>query len=294
MRTPPITDGQREARVAPLAQVEVRSDDGKLTVAGYAAVFDSPSEDLGGWREVIKRGAFRKVLADQPDVRFMVNHEGVALARTKNGTLRLKEDAKGLRIEADLADISASRDLLALLERADIDQMSFRFRVELEGREWFFPDEDDELPTRIIREFSELLEVSAVTFPAYLSTEVGVRAIICGEAIADEAGQLDRDLFESVAERVHSGELDASDSDRRELVHAAERLQTVTPWQRERALRAADDEPQSEAPTADPSGESTRDNEVQGDGHGHAATLRRRLDSNEREFAFTNPDERKS
>lgn len=293
MPTPLITDGQREARCAQLTGIEIRADGDALTVSGYAAVFDSPSEDLGGWREVIKRGAFRKVLAADPDVRLMVNHEGVALARTTNGTLRLREDTKGLRIEADLADTSVSRDLAALLERGDIDQMSFRFCVGPEGREWFFPEESDELPTRIIREFSELFEVSAVTFPAYPATEIGVRAVICGEPIADQAGRLDREMFESVCERVHCGELDASEAERRALVDAAEQLQTVTPWQRERALRAADDEPQSEGAAADASGEHTRDDEGQGEDYGLAAR-QRRLEAIERDFAFANPDERKS
>lgn len=286
-RIPPVSDGERESRCLPLGHVEVRAAaDGSITVSGYAAVFDSPSEDLGGWREVIKRGAFRKVLGDDPDVRLLINHEGMPLARTKPGTLRLKEDTRGLKIEADLPDTQEARDLGTLLERGDVDQMSFRFMLALEGREWFFPEDPEELPTRIIREFSELYDVSVVTFPAYPATEVGVRGIVCGEPIANEDGRLSRDLFDAVCARVDGGELDASDADRRELDRAAEKLQTVTPWQRERALRATGNEPEGDGATADvPGGAEDRDDEAEGESYGLAAR-RRRLAGLEREFEF--------
>lgn len=261
----PITDGVREARCATLRGVEVReNEDGTRTVAGYAAVFESDSEDLGGFVEELKRGAFRKVLRDKPDVRFLVNHDGVPLARSTNGTLRLSEDPKGLRIEADLPDTQQARDLAVSLERGDIDQMSFAFRVNPDGREWFFPEDREELARRVIYEIAELLDVSAVTFPAYPATEIGVRGIIAGEPITDDEGQLDQERFVQVCERVHVGELEASAVERRELDRAAEQLDTVTPWQRERALRG------SEQPEA---GET--DAETEGEAYGLAARSRR-------------------
>jgi uncharacterized protein len=284
-RTPPVADGGIEARTAPLlGGIEIRkSEDGKYTIAGYAAVFDSPSEDMGGWIEVIKRGAFKKALRANPDVRLLINHEGLPLARTKNGTLRLKEDTKGLRFEADLDDTQDARDLVAKLERGDVDEMSFRFRLSLEGREWFFPDGEDEPPQRIINEFDEIFEVSIVTFAAYPATEVGVRSVVAGEPIADSDGTLNRDLFDAVCARVHNGDLDASRADRRELELAAERLSTVTPWQRERALRASGDEPEGDGAAADPPGEE-RDGE-QSDSES-VELLRRRMEAHERDFAF--------
>lgn len=287
-RTPPVIDGEIEARSLTLTDVEVRkSEDGTYTIAGYAAVFDSPSEDMGGWVEVIKRGAFRKALNGDPDVRLLINHEGLPLARTKNGTLSLKEDTKGLRFEAELDDTQDARDLVAKLERGDVDEMSFRFRLHLEGREWFFPDGEDEPAQRIINEFEEILEVSIVTFAAYPATEVGVRGMVAGEPIARPDGTLSRDLFDAVCARVHAGELDASRADRRELDRAAEQLKTVTPWQRERALRAPGDEPAGDGATADPP-EGTRDDEQLDDEAADLPVdvLRRRQEARDREFEF--------
>jgi len=240
-RTPPVTDGQREARCVTFTDIEVReTDGGGITVSGYAAVYDSPSEDLGGFIEELKQGAFRKVLRSRPDVRFLVNHEGVPFGRTVAGTLRLKDEPKGLKNECDFPDTQAARDLATSIKRGDINQMSFMFRVEPEGREWFFPDDPDELARRVIYEISELYDVSIVTFPAYPATEIGVRGMIAGEAIATPEGQLDEARFVDVSERVHAGDLEASAAERRELDRAADRLDTVTPWQRERALRTAE------------------------------------------------------
>lgn len=282
-RVPPIVDGQREARCVRLTAVEVREADGQVTVSGYAAVFESESEDLGGFVEELKQGAFRKVLKTGPDVRFLVNHDGLPLARTKNGTLRLKEDPKGLRIEADLSDTQHARDLATAIERGDVDQMSFMFLVDPEGREWFFPDDQEEPARRVIYEIAELFDVSAVTFPAYPATEIGVRGVVAGEPIATPDGQLDAELFDTVCARVHSGDLEASRAQRRELDRAAELLDVVTPWQRERALRATGDEPEGAGAAADTPGESTDDTEP-GQPYGLAAR-RRRLAAQDRDTA---------
>jgi HK97 family phage prohead protease len=282
---PPIIDGEREARCATLTGIEVRAnDDGSATVAGYAAVFDSASEDLGGFVEEIKQGAFRKVLRTKPDVRFLVNHDGLPMARTKSGTLRLSEDPKGLKMEADLdtENSSDARELVSKLERGDVDQMSFMFRVATDGREWFFPDDPEELARRVIYEICELYDVSAVTFPAYPATEIGVRGVIAGEPIADAEGRLDLELFAGVCERVHEGALEASVAERRELDRAAERLETVTPWQRERALRGSGDQPEGAGEAASTPVEST-DAETEGESYGLAARSRR-LARIEREF----------
>jgi hypothetical protein len=284
-RTPPVVDGELEARSARLTGLEIRAaEDGKVTISGYAAVFDSPSEDMGGWVEVIKRGAFRKALQGDPDVRLLVNHEGLPFARTKNGTLTLKEDTTGLKFEAELDDTQDARDLVAKLERGDVDEMSFRFRLSLEGREWVFPDGEDEPAQRIINEFEEILEVSIVTFAAYPATEVGVRSMVAGEPIARQDGTLSRDLFDAVAARVHAGELDATRADRRELERAAAQLKTVTPWQRELALRATGDEPEGDGAAADPPREE-RSGEQETDGPS-VEVLRRRIEARERDFAF--------
>jgi len=241
-RVAPVTDGEREARCVPLSNVDVRrNDDGSITVEGYAAVYESESEDLGGFVEELKQGAFRKVLRTKPDVRFLVNHDGVPFGRTTAGTLRLKDTPKGLNFACDFPDTQSARDLAVSIERGDISQCSFMFRVEPEGREWFFPDDPEEPARRVIYEVSELYDVSAVTFPAYPATEIGVRGVIAGQPIASPEGRLDPELFETVCKRVHGGDLEATRAERRELERAAEKLDTLTPWQRERGDESAEE-----------------------------------------------------
>lgn len=159
-------DARPEVRHAPL---EVRDFDGK-TLVGRAIVFDSPSVDMGGWDEVIQRGATRKVLATKPDTRLLINHDGLPLARTKVGTLTLRETPQGLDWSADLPDIGLARDLAVLIERKDIDQMSFAFRVAAGGAFW--TELGDGRERRTVTEIAHLPEISIVTFPAYEATNV--------------------------------------------------------------------------------------------------------------------------
>jgi hypothetical protein len=158
-------------RAAPLARVEWRESGAGpdiKTIRGYAAVFNSMSHDLGGFREVIAPGAFSNALARGADVRLLYNHDdGAVMARTKSGTLELVEDEVGLRIWArvDMADPDVQR-VASKMMRADVDQMSFAFTVEED--EW---DESGGYPLRTIRSVGELFEVSVVPFPAYEATK---------------------------------------------------------------------------------------------------------------------------
>jgi HK97 family phage prohead protease len=109
-----------------------------LRFTGYASVTNSPYEMedfLGEYTERIMPGAFAKSLASGADVPFKVNHGGITLARTKSGTMRLAEDSTGLHVEADLdprsPDVQALR---SAMERGDLDEMSFAFRVN--SQEW--------------------------------------------------------------------------------------------------------------------------------------------------------------
>jgi HK97 family phage prohead protease len=137
-------------------------------MAGYAAVFNEPSLPLP-FIEKIAPGAFRKTLTETPDVRLLINHEGLPLARTKNGTMRLYEDAKGLYFEAELADTQEARDLYTLVSRGDVDQMSFAFRVI--RQRW-----NDDRTERMLTEVSLADgDVSIVTYPAYPATSVEAR-----------------------------------------------------------------------------------------------------------------------
>jgi HK97 family phage prohead protease len=151
--------------------VEHRANaDGKMTVAGYAAVFGEVA-DIGGWfKEVVARGAFTNTLKTA-DVRAYFDHDtGRVLGRLSAGTLRCVEDDKGLRVEIDLPDTSDGRDVKALVERGDVSGMSFRF--EAVRQEW---DETVDPPTRTLLEV-KLGEVSIVSEPAYDGTSVALRS----------------------------------------------------------------------------------------------------------------------
>ena len=153
-----------------ITSVEQRSDGG-MTVSGYAAVFDAPSKPICGmFIEYIKRGAFRKVLAEPGlDVPLLINHEGVPFSRTTNGTLRLSEDARGLYFSADIVDTNDGSDLYKRVQTGLLDKMSFAFIVEHD--EWTYGD-DNAYDRRDIWSFAELCDVSIVNNPAYDDTDV--------------------------------------------------------------------------------------------------------------------------
>jgi len=154
--------------------VEIREDDNGLHVAGYATTFNTDYDLYGGpsalgWTERIASGAFTKALAENDDVRFLVNHEGLPMARTKSQTLRLEQDELGLRMEADLDPANPTVvELVSALRRGDVDQMSFAFQVV--RQEW-----NDDYTDRTITEV-RLFDVAAVTYPANPATIIGVRA----------------------------------------------------------------------------------------------------------------------
>jgi HK97 family phage prohead protease len=146
---------------------------GKLE--GYAAVFNSRSEDLGGFYEVMKPGCFDNVLKSKPDVRCLMNHDGnLVLGRTKNGTLQLRADPMGLFYSCQLPNTSTGRDLYALIQRGDISQCSFAFKLEAGDDDWE-EDSASGKQLRTIKNVSHLFDVSAVTTPAYEATSVSAR-----------------------------------------------------------------------------------------------------------------------
>lgn len=161
-----VTGGD-ERRIA-YTTLDLRQANDSTTLYGYAAVFDSPSEPMP-FVEYVKRGAFTKTIKDGADVRLLIDHEGVPLARTKSGTLRLSEDERGLAVEAELDPMNpdAAR-VISAMKRGDLSQMSFAFRTIKDA--W---SED-----RNVRELREvqLYDVSVVTFPAYEQTVAEIRS----------------------------------------------------------------------------------------------------------------------
>lgn len=139
-------------------------------IAGYAALFDALSEDLGGFVEQIAPGAFARTLRDG-DARALWNHDAnYPLGRVSAGTLRMAEDVLGLSFEIDPPDTSWARDLMVSLQRGDVREMSFGFYVK--------EDTWEQVGDQIVRTLRDvdLLDVSPVTFPAYPQTSAQVRA----------------------------------------------------------------------------------------------------------------------
>lgn len=150
--------------------------DGSIGVlAGYAAVFNSRSENLGGFFEEILPGAFDAVLDN--DVRALIDHDsGRVLGRSVAGTLRISTDAVGLRYEVDLPDTQEARDLLVLVKRGDVRESSFGFTIARRGDEWA-ENEDGQIIRSIVK-VQRLYDVSPVAFPAYPAASVAMRGLI--------------------------------------------------------------------------------------------------------------------
>lgn len=154
----------------------MRGDAGSgATLIGHAAVFDVETTIMGMFREKISAGAFKKTI-QEADIRALFNHEpNFVLGRNKAGTLRLSEDKTGLAYEVDLPDTQVAKDLYTSIERGDITQSSFAFKIVKEARTE--PDEDagETMPLFDIKETC-LYDISPVTYPAYESTDVSANS----------------------------------------------------------------------------------------------------------------------
>lgn len=176
-----------ERRGVPADGFEIRKDSDTFTLSGYASVFDSPYDVYGGppmgWAETIDVRAFDKTLDEKPDLHLLINHEGMPLARTKSGTLRLSVDKVGLKVSADLDpnDPDAQR-LAAKMGRGDMDEMSFAFRVK--RQEW----NEEETERRITEVSLHKGDVSVVNFGANPATSAQMRSFV--EQIADADSDL--------------------------------------------------------------------------------------------------------
>ena len=156
----------------------IESENGEKIITGRPIVYEAKT-DLGYFDEVIARGALDG--ADLRDVRFLVNHDTsmIPLARSRrnngNSTMKLSTDFDGMNmdfVKLDVENNSDARALYSAVQRGDITGMSFRFSID--AQEWL--DLESEHPTRRITKIGKVVEVSAVTFPAYDSTEISARS----------------------------------------------------------------------------------------------------------------------
>jgi HK97 family phage prohead protease len=248
-----------ERRTVPLSDVDIQEDSGAIRFVGYAATFDTESHNLGGFTEVIRRGAFRSALkADQGDIFFfgLEHNQHQPLARTSirsgPGRLELREDAKGLRTEAHLVNTSVARDLQELVSAEVVTEMSYGFRMRepgetrILGRQSVERREDGGI-LRTIDSFYRLLDVTTAVGPAYPGTSASMRSLACGREIVDELGEVQQDILDELAWMIHRGDEEASVEERAAIDAAFARIDTVSPWIAERALRAASLSPELRA-----------------------------------------------
>ncbi len=162
-------------------KVEVRAAaDDPNCIEGYASVFNSLSEDLGGFREMICRGAFSRALRSGDDVLCLMDHDPKQLlGRTSSGTCQIMEDERGLKFRCSMPNTRLGQDVMEQVKRGDISQCSFSFAMDPdndEDEDWA-EDKDEEgrsYVKRTIRSVSRLFDVSPVVVPAYRATSVAV------------------------------------------------------------------------------------------------------------------------
>ena len=177
-----VVCSQHALEAPKMAQAEIRAlnepvelrqeDNGPIRVAGYAAVFNQETNIGGYFTETIAPGAFTSALDRGDDVVLLVNHDGLPLARTRSGTLKLTHDDRGLYIESELDPSDPDvRAIVPKMKRGDLDKMSFAF---IPTRQTW--DESGDMPKRMIEDL-QLYDVAIVTTPAYDGTEIGLRAL---------------------------------------------------------------------------------------------------------------------
>jgi uncharacterized protein len=170
-------------------ELEVRETGDGMTFEGYAAVFNSESEDLGGFREYIAPGAFKRSLQSRNEVKLLWNHDaGEPLASVRGGTLKLTEDDRGLKVEARLARTSRGFDVAELIRSKTVDSMSFGFSVIKDT--W----EGNVRTLNAVR----LFEISLVSFPAYQAT--------AGTVSVRSSNTIDADQLADALFKLESGE----------------------------------------------------------------------------------------
>lgn len=199
-----------ERRFIKASKIEIRtSSDGVKTYRGYAAKFNSWSEDLGGFRETIQPGFFDNVLS--MDVRMLFNHDpNYVLGRSVAKTMRYGQDEVGLWFEYDDPATTWSRDLGITMSRNDVNQCSFGFVVGENGDNWRTTDNGYER-TMLAGGCADLFDCSVVTFPAYRDTSVAGRSMNSLKSkLADEQRKKEQDrkdaelLLAEMAEMDHA------------------------------------------------------------------------------------------
>ena len=159
----------KEIRISELRALDISGNDhnNEMIIEGYAAVFETET-DLGWCKEIISRDAFNNCNMSDCVMKYNHNDNILILARTRNKSLELTVDNKGLKIRAKLIDTTQNKDIYKMVKAGLLDKMSFAFSVR--KQEW-----DYENDVRRITEISQLFDVSVVDVPAYDTTEIYAR-----------------------------------------------------------------------------------------------------------------------
>lgn len=166
----------------------VENEEGKMLIEGYAITFEQPATHQYGERkftEVIRKGSLDKT--DMKDVPLRYNHNDnvILMARTRNKSLQLIKDDKGLLIKATLIDTQSNRDIYKSIQEGLVDKMSFAFTVADGGDTWTFKDDEN---IREVNNINKLYDVSVVDTPFYDSTSIYARSL---ELLDSEEKRLD-------------------------------------------------------------------------------------------------------
>lgn len=206
---------QATRRMVTEGGLEVRADSSTVTVEGYASTFNQ-AYSMGWYQETVQPGAFKRTLVSDPDVRFLVNHDGLPLARTRSTpkNLWLSEDSTGLAVRAELdASDPDVRRLAPKMQRGDLNQMSFAFGIVEE--EW--TDDNKQRSLNVLSLTGG--DVSIVTYPANPNASIALRA----RQMVDENGD---ELRETYA-RIVSGDINLPTATAKRMMTLLEGMYSV-------------------------------------------------------------------
>ena len=173
-------------------------EDGTEFVSGYGAVFNSKSENLGGFYEFISPSAITQETIDKSDIRALINHDqNLVLARSTSGTLKVEVDEKGMRYSFDIPQTSYGKDLAINMKNGNISQSSFAFTIARDGDNWTTDEEGNDI--RTITKIERLYDVSPVVYPAYSQAESDLVVAQRGLAMYKEKQEIKEEENDLVA-----------------------------------------------------------------------------------------------
>jgi len=173
-------------------------EDGQEVVVGYGSIFNSRSENLGGFYEYISPAAISEETIAKSDVRALINHDqNLILARSTTGTLNLTVDEKGLKYEFEIPQTSYGKDLAINMQNGNLNQSSFAFTVASNGDEWSTDEDGNDI--RTITSIDRLYDVAVVTYPAYSQADSDLVVAQRGLAMYKEKQEIKEEENDLVA-----------------------------------------------------------------------------------------------